>query len=188
MVNSLRPEAIAFAPFELSKAMPQLLRWLADPDVRPWYDEGELTEENLSRRFAAEGDVRQFTIAIEGAPVGYLQVYRLRDEPDYQRQVDVDPEAVSIDLFIGEPAFRNRGWGTEVIRACLERIVFGEMGAPLAMIAPDPKNARAVRSYEKAGFRAVKTVHVVDEEFPENTGDELIMLLPREEFERQDAK
>jgi RimJ/RimL family protein N-acetyltransferase len=47
------------------------------------------------------------------------------------------------------------------------------------MIAPDPANARAVRCYEKVGFRPVRTVHVVDEDHPGNTGDELVMLLDR---------
>lgn len=173
--------SIRFDAFDLQQAMPNLLRWLADPDVRPWYDEGEVTPENLSERFAGEPAVRQYTIAIEGEPAGYIQVYRLDHSPEYQRQVDVDPEAVAMDLFIGDPARRNRGWGTEVIRACLDRVIFGEMDAKLAMIAPDPKNARAVRSYEKAGFRQVKTVYVEDE-LPGNTGYELIMLLPREEW------
>ncbi len=70
-----------------------------------------------------------------------------------------------------------------MLRACLERLVFGEMEAPLAMIAPDPENARAVRSYEKAGFRPLKRVYVTDDD-PGNTGWELVMLLEREEFER----
>jgi len=173
--------SIRFDPFDLQQAMPNLLRWLADPDVRPWYDEGEVTPENLSERFAGEPAVRQYTINIGGEPAGYIQVYRLDHSPEYQRQVDVDPEAVAMDLFIGDPERRNRGWGAEVIRACLDRIIFGEMDAKLAMIAPDPKNARAVRSYEKAGFRQVKTVYVEDE-LPGNTGYELIMLLPREEW------
>jgi aminoglycoside 6'-N-acetyltransferase len=95
--------------------------------------------------------------------------------------VDVPPEAVAMDLFIGEPEFRNRGWGTEVLTACLERLVFGEMNAPLAMIAPDPENARAVRSYEKVGFRPVRRVHIEDED-PGNTGWELVMLLDRDKL------
>lgn len=172
---------IAFRPVETRRDLPDLLRWLADPDVRPWYDEGELRSENIGARFAPEATTRKYIIEIDGQPVGYIQTYRLGDEEEYRRQVDVPPEAVAMDLFLGEPEFRNRGWGAEVLRACLERLVFGEMDAPLAMIAPDPENARAVLSYEKVGFRPVKKVYVVDED-PGNTGWELVMLLEREDF------
>ena len=63
-------------------------------------------------------------------------------------------------------------------KAFLDRILFGEMAASPAMIAPDPENTRADRCYEQVGFRAIRIVHVVDDEHPENTGDELVMLLP----------
>ncbi len=178
-----RLERIAFRPVEIERDLPHLLRWLADLDVRRWYDEGELTEANIGARFAPEATTRKYIIEIDGQGVGYIQVYRLADEEEYRRQVDVPPEAVAMDLFIGEPEFRGKGWGTGVLRACLERLVFGEMEAPLAMIAPDPENARAVRSYEKAGFRPLKRVYVTDDD-PGNTGWELLMLLEREEFER----
>ena len=178
-----REERIAFRPVELQRDLPNLLRWLGDPDVRPWYDEGDLTEQNIGSRFAPEETTRKLIIEIDGEPAGYIQVYRLADEEEYRRQVDVSPDAVSMDLFIGKAALRGQGWGTEVLRACLRRIVFGEMDATLAMIAPDPENARAVRSYEKVGFHSIKTVYVVDEE-PGNTGWELVMLLERDEFQQ----
>lgn len=178
-----RASRLGFTAFDVEAAMPDLLRWLADPDVRRWYDEGEPTANNLRRRFAPEPGVRPYSILIDNHPVGYIQMYWLRDHPEYQRQIDIDPDAVSIDLFIGEPDYRNQGWGSDILGTCLDRLVFGDMGATLAMIAPDPANHRAVRSYEKAGFRAVKTVHVVDEEHPGNTGDELVMLLPRDEWQ-----
>lgn len=182
----MRDRRISFRPVEIGRDLADLLRWLGDPEVRRWYDEGELSETNIGRKFAPEPPMRKLIILIYETPVGYIQVYRLADEEDYRRQVDVSPEAVAMDLFIGESAYRGKGWGTDVLRACLERIVFGEMDAPMAMIAPDPENARAVRSYAKAGFRPVQTVYVTDDE-PGNTGYELVMLLTREEFMAGDA-
>ena len=175
-------DRVTFRPLD-REDLPLMLRWLADPDVRPWYDEGELTPENIAAKYAPLIDGTEptcgFIIVIGDVPAGYIQAYRVGDHPEYQRQVDVDPAAVGIDLFLGAPERRNRGWGAVVLRAFLDRIVFGEMGADLAAICPGPANTRAVRSYERAGFRAVKTVYVVDEE-PGNTGHELVMLLERD--------
>ena len=103
-----RSSRIEFVPFEVETALPDLRRWLVDPDVRRWYDEGEPTTANLRRRFAPDPGVRACSILIDRCPAGYIQVYWLRDHPEYQRQVDVDPEAVSIDLFIGEPDLRGQ--------------------------------------------------------------------------------
>ena len=181
-----RPDRVAFRPIA-GADLPALLRWLEDPDVHRWYDEGELTLANITARFMPVIDgsepTRGFLIVIDGQPAGYIQAYAIGDHPDYQRQVDVDPRAVATDLFIGDAACRNRGWGAVVLAAFLDRVVFGEMGAALAMIAPDTANARAVRAYARAGFRWVKTVPVVDEEHPGNTGDEYVMLLRRGAFD-----
>lgn len=177
MTDDDRADRIAFRDFDVNRSLPDLLRWLGDPDVRPWYDEGELTMGNIAARFAPRAGISCYSIVIDDQPAGYIQTYRIGDEPEYQRKIDVDPDAIATDLFIGEAAYRNRGWGTIVLRTFVNRIVFGEMGASLAMIAPDPKNLRAVRSYEKVGFRQVKTVHVVDDEHPGNTGEELVMLM-----------
>jgi aminoglycoside 6'-N-acetyltransferase len=59
---------------------------------------------------------------------------------------------VGLDLFIGEPSARNRGYDAVVIRALLEQVVFGKLQAEVAIIAPEPGNARAIRAYEKVGF------------------------------------
>ncbi|MGN6032732.1 MAG: GNAT family N-acetyltransferase [Thermomicrobiales bacterium] len=168
----------------------QMLGWLADPDVSPWYGEGELTLVNLQARYAAiiggTDTTRGFIIRIDGQDAGYIQCYWLADEPDYARQLALpapfDTGTTGTDLFIGDPAFRNRGWGTPVLVAFHREIVFGAMDARAAVIAPEPGNLRAVKTYERAGFRWLKTVAVVDENHPENTGDEYVMVQTRAEF------
>ncbi len=172
---------IAFRPLRTSD-LPGIQRWLSDPDVALWWREPDLSLDALVGKYQPMIDgtepVRGFVIVIDGQPVGFIQAYRLRDHPDYQRQLDVDPGAVATDLFIGEAAWRNRGWGTEVVRAFLDRIVFGEIATTLAVIAPEPANARAIHVYGQVGFRWEKTVRVVDDDHA-RTNDEYVMLLQR---------
>ena len=162
-----------------------MLVWLSDPDVSPWYSEGALTIENLTAKYRGpvEGTepTRAFIVTIDGTDAGYIQAYVIDDHPEYARQLELPGGAVGTDLFLGEPAVRGQGWGVPVLRAFHRRIVFGEMGATLAVIAPSPANARAIRVYEGAGFRWLKTVAIVDEA-PENTGDEYVMTMTASEF------
>lgn len=173
--------SITFRRMEINRDVRRLFEWLADDDVRRWYDEGEHSVENYRRTFAPEPTVNKFIVEIEGNPVGYLQTYWLSDEPDYAAQLGLDHDAVSIDMFIGDADWRGHGWGSRILTAALERMVFGEMQAEWACINPDPENTRAVRSYEKAGFRGERVVRIIDDE-PGNTGNERIMLQSREDF------
>jgi aminoglycoside 6'-N-acetyltransferase len=181
-----RTGRIAFRPLAEAN-FPDMVRWLSDPGVARWWPEADLGLEAIARKYtpviSGAEPVRGFVIAIDGAPVGFIQAYVLGDHPGYQRQLGVDPGAVATDLFIGEPGWRDRGWGTAVLGAFLERIVFGEMAAGLAVIAPEPGNARAIRVYARIGFRWEKTVAVVDEDDPAESGDEYVMLLPRRTWE-----
>ena len=174
---------IAFRPLD-GADLPDMQRWLADPDVAIWWREYDLSLDALVGKYQPMIDgaepVRGFVIVIDGQPVGFIQAYRIGDHPDYQRQLAVDPEAVATDLFIGNAAWRDRGWGTAALRVFLDRVVFGEMGTGLAVIAPEPANARAIRVYERVGFRWGKTVPVVDEDDPAKTNEECVMLLRRD--------
>lgn len=162
-----------------------MLAWLSDPDVSPWYSEGELTVENLTGKYRGPIDgsdpTRCYIVTIDGRDAGFIQAYVIDDHPDYARQIDLPAGAVGTDLFLGERAIRGQGWGVPVLRAFHRRIVFGEMGATLAVIAPSPDNARAIHVYEGAGFRWLKTVAIV-EEAPENTGTEYVMTMTADAF------
>lgn len=175
-----RMERIDFRPVDIESDISGLFAWLSDPDVRRWYDEGEHSLENYRKQFAPEATTHKFIMLIDDHPVGYLQAYRVSDEPEYAAQLGLDHDAVSLDLFIGDPEYRG-GWGSLVLRKALDTIVFGAMEAEFACCNPDPENLRAVRAYQNAGFRGDRVVWIEDES-PGNTGYERIMLLSRDEF------
>ena len=178
----LNPSSIVFRPIDIEQDVHHLYRWLSDEDVRTWYDEGEHSIANYRERFAPESHNHKFIIEINGEPAGYIQAYRLSDEPEYARQLGVEHDGVSIDMMLGEAKFRGKGWGSVVLREVLDRVVFSDMNADYACINPDPTNDRAVKAYEKAGFRGERVVWV-EADLPGDTGYERIMLLSRAEFE-----
>jgi len=165
--------------------LPMMLAWMVQPDVAAWYEAEDPTLEGMEREFGAMIDgtdpVRGFIVLVDLTPIGYIQGYRLGDHPDYLSQLDLDADDVSMDIFLGDPAYRGHGWGAPVLSAFLRQIVFGEMAAQRAAIMPVPGNARAIKAYQRVGFQPIRAVTVRDTD----TGkieDELIMLLPREAF------
>lgn len=179
---------IGFRPFTAADLV-AASRWLGDPDVARWYADGEPTVANLTARYAdllAGTDAATgWVITVNREDAGFIQCYRLGDEADYARQLDLPApygaDTVGIDLYLGEPRYRNGGWGPVVLRAFLRRIVFGEWAAPSAVIGPEPANARAIRAYERAGFVWCKTVEVVDDD-PDHAGHEYLMVQTVAEF------
>jgi aminoglycoside 6'-N-acetyltransferase len=61
----------------------------------------------------------------------------------------------SVDLFVGDPALWGRGLGTAALRLATGHLFEAE-GARGVIITPFVRNDRAVRSYEKVGFRRVR--------------------------------
>jgi aminoglycoside 6'-N-acetyltransferase len=80
----------------------------------------------------------------EGAPIGYIQYYLL------------DDGAAGIDLFIGEEQLLNRGVGTAAMRDFMA-LIAAHHDPPYFVIDPSPENRRAIRCYEKVGFRYYAT-------------------------------
>ncbi len=179
-----REERVVFRPLAEGD-LPRLARWLADPEVATWWRQAELSLEAMIGQYlpAIEGSdpTRCFVIVIDGLDAGMIQTYFIADHPAYARQIGMPLGSVATDLLIGETALRGQGWAMPLLRAFLRRIVFGEMCAKLAVIAPEPANRRGVHVYERAGFRWLKTVRIEDEN-PLESGLEYVMVQTPEEF------
>jgi RimJ/RimL family protein N-acetyltransferase len=63
----------------------------------------------------------------------------------------VPADSIGVDMSIGDAANLSRGLGSTVLRAFTERL--RAEGHGTIVIDPDISNKRAVRAYEKAGFR-----------------------------------
>jgi aminoglycoside 6'-N-acetyltransferase len=173
--------AIRFRPLATGD-LPLMHRWLSAPHVRQWwYDAARTLDEVRAKytpRIAGAEPVRSFTIEYGGRQIGYIQAYRIRDYPDYNRFIGAPDDCAGIDLFIGEPELIGRGIGTRVVKSSLRSIVFADATIMSCAIGPETGNRRAIRAYEKAGFRHWKTVAVPGEPAPE-----YLMLITRREFE-----
>ena len=152
--------------------LPLVHRWLNNPEVARWYglDISNKTyptfEEvvaNYRPSIQGEKPTLCYVMAIEGSDAGYIQCYRIGDHPSYAAALGYDDDAWGIDLFIGGDTYREQGFGTAALRQFVENEVLPRPGVTGVVIAPNPANQRAIRSYEKAGFRYLRTVWVAEE-------------------------
>ena len=128
---------------------PLLLEWLSREHVRQWWDDGEDTLEKVALHYGEEEEgLERFILveALEGVekPIGYFQHYR------------APGGVIGIDQFIGEVDYVNRGVGTEAVGMFVEMITREHEPSGI-ILDPSPDNKRAIRCYEKVGFRHYET-------------------------------
>ncbi len=129
---------------------PQLRSWLARPDIEQWWGPRASSEAAVLLAMGATQAICCM-IEVERHAVGYGQAVdaTLWGEalPD-----GLIPGTWDIDLFIASRPHRNRGIGSRAL-AMLRDQVFASTLAPAVCIFASISNERAVRAYEKAGFR-----------------------------------
>ena len=139
-----------------------MARWLSVPRVLEWYSglDSPWSQDDVADEYRkylrGEEPVSCAFILFDGEPVGEIQWYPVGyDRTDGRTKVVAEPLTTwGIDVFIGEPERWHRGIGTEAVRRIIARC-YAE-GASLVTIDPHVVNERAIRAYEKAGFRKVQ--------------------------------
>jgi RimJ/RimL family protein N-acetyltransferase len=162
-------EAIGFRPLQRDD-LPLMFRWLNTPHVVRWWDAAPslaAVEAEYLPAILDPGPTQCYLILLAGAPVGFIQTYLIDDHPIYADAVQVEPGAAGVDLFIGEPELVHRGLGPRVLQQFIHTIVFARDEVRSCVIGPAASNRSAIRAYEKAGFRYLKTVAVSGEAEPE---------------------
>jgi aminoglycoside 6'-N-acetyltransferase len=114
---------------------------LAEPEVARWW--APRGPDAAADGLFGDGEV-VYAIEVEGVVAGAIEYYE-ENEPDYRH--------AGIDIFL-DVAHQGRGFGGEAIRA-LAKYLFEERGHHRLVIDPAVSNERAIRAYERVGFRRV---------------------------------
>jgi aminoglycoside 6'-N-acetyltransferase len=165
-------------------------KWLNDEEVQEYYEgkSTKYTHEQIINKFGpralGEDYVIPCIIQYNAFPIGYIQYYRLTKQEQEDYSVDNHKEVYGIDLFIGETAYWNKGIGTKTLKL-LVRFLFSEIKTDIICIDPQTWNLRAIRCYEKCGFKKIKVLE--KRELHEGLyKDNQIMMITNEEYYRRD--
>ncbi|HUQ98753.1 MAG TPA: GNAT family N-acetyltransferase [Gemmatimonadaceae bacterium] len=174
MKNPIEPFAISFRPLR-TEDLPLLHEWLHRPHVAEWWQPGPSLDEvvaDYAPAIVARIPNRCYIATIGGRQIGFIQDYSpagFHDEGWWLEEHDSGVRG--IDQFLCNAEDLNRGLGTAMIQSFVSRL-FSDPAVTRIQTDPAPSNSRAIRCYEKVGFRAHGQIETPD-------GPALLMYLDR---------
>lgn len=137
----LKGERVTLRPLEAAD-VPRLAEIADEPEVARWWL--GVSESDLLELAGPDEETFVFAVELEGGLIGLAQVGE-ELEPDYRH--------ANIDLFL-TAARHGQGLGADTVRT-LARWLFEGRGHHRITIDPAVANERAIRSYERLGFKRV---------------------------------
>jgi|GEM_PF-555178 len=136
-------------------------KWIKIPHVKDeWFIEGYEPAEYMAKKIAGSGYDFPFIIYLDNKPLGFIQacdLYAYRTICPNPKGVfcHEEPGTFCLDLFIAEESYLNRGYGTKIVKAFVQKLR-DDFQAKKILIDPSLENKRAIRCYEKSSFQKVK--------------------------------
>ena len=163
-VPTLRGESVVLRPLR-GDDRDALLAVLEDPSVvAVWDTRGP--ETSVNELFAGDKGWTVWAIDVDGEFAGSIQA---------AEEEDGDYDHAGIDIFMSS-RFQGRGLGTDAVRT-LARYLLEVRGHHRLTIDPAADNARAIRTYEKVGFKPVGVMREYERGPDDTYHDGLLMDL-----------
>jgi aminoglycoside 6'-N-acetyltransferase len=157
--------------------LPALLAILEEPGVARWWRRAEW------ERVDEKGAVT-FAIVLPGddgdAGTGSARPEQVAGCIQYSEETDPDYYSAAVDIFVATAA-QGRGVGPDAMRTLMSWL-FGVRGHHRLTVDPAAENARAIRVYEKLGFRPVGVLRRYERVEDEVWRDALLMELLADDF------
>jgi aminoglycoside 6'-N-acetyltransferase len=148
-------DAVSASPYQFRPVaagdLPLLRQWLDRPHVREWWGDPVRGLATIAAHIS-DPMIELFIVSYRDVAIGYVQSWDPHSEADHPCR-DQPVGTRGIDQFIGEPEFIGLGHGSAFIRVFMDRLFAA--GVRRVVTDPNPRNARAIRAYAKAGFRPI---------------------------------
>jgi aminoglycoside 6'-N-acetyltransferase len=166
---TLQGRAVRLRPVTAEDA-PRLTEILSHLEVARWW--GRYDRDRVQRELVDPDDgTVTFAIQADGEVIGLIQYWEEPD-PDYRH--------AALDIFL-HPDWHGRGLGADAIRT-LARHLFEDRGHHRLTIDPAAGNQRAIRAYQRVGFRPVGVMRCYERGPDGSWHDGLLMDLLAEDL------
>lgn len=135
-----------------------LVKWLSDPTVLEFYEgrDNPFDLDKVNKAFYSSEDVDEVKciIEFEENEIGYIQFYQLNNETKKEYGY-FDENIYGTDQFIGEVECWDKGIGTLLVNSMVNYLIEHKK-ADVVVMDPQSRNVRAIKCYEKCGFKKVR--------------------------------
>ena len=137
-----------------------MYKWLTDDRVLEYYGgrDKKYTIESIKQKYSprvlGKDNITPCIIEYQKNPIGYIQFY---PDPQPDSVFGSEKNIIGIDLFIGEPEYWSKGFGSRSLRMIVDYL-FNTTSVSKLIVDPNVNNLRAIHAYEKAGFRKLKII------------------------------
>jgi len=159
-MDLIRGDLVTLRPIDLDRDRATLKAIREEPEVIRWWG---------AQTVGWPGDdetVEEWVIEQAGEVVGSLQ---------FSEDPDADSKHADVDILL-TTRVHSKGLGTDAMRA-ITRHLIEERGHHRITLTTSPGNARAIRAYEKVGFRQVGVTRLSERTPDGSWRDELLMEL-----------
>jgi aminoglycoside 6'-N-acetyltransferase len=168
MRPTIRGSRVTIRPGELDD-VPLLRAIRAEESVTQWWGEPE-SADLMAQSLRGDDSSVLLVVEFDGQVAGGIQ-YDEEQDPMYRR--------AGMDIFLGT-GFQGQGAGPEAI-GLLVGFLFGQRGHHRITIDPAAANVRAIRCYQKVGFRPVGIMRQYERGNDGQFHDGLLMELLRDD-------
>ena len=139
--------------------VPLLAKWLSNPKVLQYYEGRDNPFNDVKVKnifFTKDPSIQMCIVVYENIEIGYIQFYKLDDESKIEYGYENTNEVIyGMDQFIGEIDFWNRGIGSLLVSSMVNFLVDNQ-NAEKVVVDPQTWNMRAIKCYEKCGFKKIR--------------------------------
>jgi aminoglycoside 6'-N-acetyltransferase len=150
--------------------VPGLAEILRHPDIALWWDEPDV--EWMLGEYLDGGPDFGYAIVLGEETIGLIS-FSEEDDPSHRH--------AGVDITVAVE-HQGEGLGTDALRTLI-RHLFEDRGHWRVTIDPDTENSRAIRLYERIGFRPVGVMRRYERRTDGTFRDALLMDLLADEFE-----
>ncbi|MGH0425251.1 isochorismatase family protein [Bacillus pretiosus] len=175
--------------YVIEEDAPIISKWLTDPEVLKYYEgrDNPQSVEMVLNHFIhnPNSHEKRCLIAFDAVPIGYIQMYPIDSEWKTLYGYEESQNVWGMDQFIGEPTYWGKGIGTKLVQAAITYIM-ENTGAEAIAMDPNVNNERAIKCYEKYGFKKVKILkeHELHEAIAPQKGDRIVEKTTPDSFHK----
>lgn len=126
-------------------------KWLYLPHVAAWYHDPLDWIDEVEKRNSKFSFLHHFIVEKDDKAIGFCQFYEYHySGEDWHGNIDVNG-TYSIDYLVGDTEFLGKGYGTEIIKALIDKIKM-QNNAKRIIVQPEPENIASCKTLLSCGF------------------------------------